>query len=212
MKEERLDRILRAKEYDVISFDIFDTLIYRDVGSPENIFDYISDEAKRRGISIDHFKEKRILAERIVRRNYCENEITLNDIYHFFMVNHKLEKESVETLKEIEIVEEKKHCFSRSKMQTIYENAVGKKRIIITSDMYLEADVIRQILAQAGIRSFDKLYLSSHYGMTKRSGKLFERLIVEENVLPNKIVHIGDNPISDYLSAKKNGLQAILIK
>ena len=114
-------------------------------------------------------------------------------------------------LKEIEVEEEKKHCFANKNIKMILNSIAGKKRIIITSDMYLDVGVIEEILSKVGITSYDKLYLSSEYKSTKKSSELFNIIVEEERVEPNKIVHIGDNPFADYFSAKRSGLQAILL-
>ena len=64
------------ENYEIISFDIFDTLIIRYVEKPEDIFSIIEYRIKD---AID-FKNKRINAEKIARRKF-EREITIDDIY-----------------------------------------------------------------------------------------------------------------------------------
>ena len=51
-----LERVLES--YNYISFDVFDTLIKRNVGRPEDIFEIIEQST-----NINSFKEKRINAE-----------------------------------------------------------------------------------------------------------------------------------------------------
>ena len=63
------------RKADVISFDIFDTLITRRIYSPEDIFSIIEQKYK-----LDHFKEKRIQADSIARKQ-LGRDINLDDIY-----------------------------------------------------------------------------------------------------------------------------------
>lgn len=97
-------------------------------------------------------------------------------------------------------------------MKRIYENALKDgKRIIITSDMYLDEKVIRGILYKCGYGNFDKLYLSSSYGLCKATGSIYEVIKKDNAAFYGKILHIGDNVKSDYVAARIKGIKALLI-
>ena len=87
------------------------------------------------------------------------------------------------------------------------------KRLIIVSDMYLDSSTIEEILQNCGYDFADvPIYVSSEYGKTKRSGNLFRTVLEHEEVEAGKVLHIGDNLISDYLMPKKCGMKSFLYR
>lgn len=71
------DKILKKiKNYDIVSFDIFDTLLKRNVKEPTDVFSYMEKKYQ-----IDGFCEKRIEAEKTARKKKNGLEVTLKDIY-----------------------------------------------------------------------------------------------------------------------------------
>lgn len=82
-------------------------------------------------------------------------------------------------------------------------------KVIFTSDMYLESDVIRKILEKNGYTEEDKIYLSSEVKVSKSKGKLFDYIIKDIDLKPEEIIHIGDNYCSDYQQAKKEGNKCV---
>ena len=73
--------ILEAvKDYDIISFDIFDTLIFRPFSAPTDLFDYLAEE-----IGILDFKSVRIVQEWKARQDKFavsgSYEVTLEEIW-----------------------------------------------------------------------------------------------------------------------------------
>ncbi len=197
-----IDIIDIIKDYDYISFDVFDTLIKRNIYKPSNIFDIIE-----RKTNIINFKEKRIKAESIARNKSKYEEITLKDIYN------ELDIENKKDIYNLEIEMELSFCTTNKKMAEIYNYCLeNNKKIFITSDMYLPKDVVEKILKSNGYTKYDKLYLSNEYKLTKSSGNLFKKLLEEEKISTDKLVHIGDTIKSDYLSCKKLNIKSILIK
>ena len=74
--------ILEAvKDYDIISFDIFDTLIFRPFSAPTDLFDYLAEE-----IGILDFKSVRIVQEWKARQDKFavsgSYEVTLEEIWN----------------------------------------------------------------------------------------------------------------------------------
>ncbi len=87
------------------------------------------------------------------------------------------------------------------------------KRIVYVSDSYMSDRDIRVLLGQNGLLEFfDGGYVSSEYMLTKRSGRLFDKLISQEGVAPRDVLFIGDNEYSDRDSAARAGVQSILVR
>jgi len=54
--------------------------------------------------------------------------------------------------------------------------------------------------------------VSSEYALTKRTGKLFKKVLEElEFVSPNEVLHIGDNLRSDWFRPKLIGMKSVLV-
>lgn len=60
------------ENYDVVTFDVFDTLVIRDVLDPTDVFNLIGGKK---------FRYARVLAELMAVRNSRREEITLEEIY-----------------------------------------------------------------------------------------------------------------------------------
>ena len=63
------------KDIEIVSFDIFDTLLIRPFVEPSDLFDYIGSK-----YGIHEFSEKRRLAEQNARMKKSSQEVTINDI------------------------------------------------------------------------------------------------------------------------------------
>ena len=84
---------------------------------------------------------------------------------------------------------------------------------VFDTDMYLDSSTIEEILQNCGYDLTDvPIYVSSEYGKTKRSGNLFRTVLEHEEVEAGKVLHIGDNLISDYLMPKKCGMKSFLYR
>ncbi len=201
-----VDEYVNACEpYDVISFDIFDTLIFRPMALPTDMFFLVGER-----LGISDYKNIRIWAEMDARmkckEKYNHTEINLLDIYENLEGNVGLDyREGMDVENEIEL----SLCFANPFMKQVWDRLQEMdKTIVITSDMYLPFSTIMKILHNNEYEGYKKLYLSNEYSKCKADGSLFKELI---NDNPNlSIIHIGDNVNSDIKMAKKSGIKAIL--
>lgn len=85
--------------------------------------------------------------------------------------------------------------------------------MIIISDMYLDCSTIFTLLQNCGYNLDGvNVYISSEYALTKRTGKLFKKVLELESVKSNEVLHLGDNLRSDWFRPKLIGMKAILVK
>lgn len=182
-------------KYEVISFDIFDTLIKRKYLFPQDLFEHLGRIAEDPSFAL-----KRKKAEKKARKLSKVQDITLDEIYKQLPKYRKYEKE--EKLLEIS------NTFVNGEIKPLYDKAVKlNKKIIAVSDMYLDKETISSLLKKAGYGHFDKIYISGEYGKTKWTGDLFDIVIKDLKIEPQKILHIGDNYKNDYLIAGKKGIK-----
>ncbi len=202
MNMKRMEEQLN--DYKVISFDIFDTLVNRCVGSPHGIFSVMEKVlCEKYGEEYSGFSAKRIRAERRALDAADKEEISLTDIYKHLIINRKDTVLQMEKDMEIEL------SAANIEMYQLYQECINRnKRVVLCSDMYLDMETIKKILEKNQYFGYEQLYLSSDRNKRKSTGNLFKEMIQETGVLPEEILHIGDNLKTDYLRAKKEGIKA----
>lgn len=206
----RQDIIYFAKnllKYDVISFDIFDTLILRPFDKPVDLFLVIGNR-----LDIMNFQKIRMDAERDARTEHSalhgNHEVTIYDIYEKVSRRTGLD---VEKGVQAELQAEIDYCFANPYMMRVFKLLKEhKKKIIITSDMYLPHDMMVKLLSSCGYEGYDKLYVSCDYKCNKRNGGLFTTILHEFKGV--SLVHIGDNGASDINKPRSMGIDAVFYK
>lgn len=198
----------RAK---AVSFDIFDTLLERDVERPVDVFLRAGDVVLGPG-SGEVFQIDRIAAEKRAREKAPNGEVTLDDIYEE-LASETYSAETAEALKMEEVRQELNGCFQKTSMKPVVDAArKAGKTVFLVSDMYLPPEVISGMVARCGYEGYEKLYVSNEAGVSKRSGKLFEVVLNDYNLQPEELVHIGDSIGADLLGARKAGVRALPVR
>jgi len=204
-------------DHEVVSFDIFDTILLRPFRLPHELFLFIENDIQRIiGDNTFEFHKLRRLSEHLCRQDSCFDEVTLEEIYlrlNLFL-NGRLSSDILEKMMQREIAAEFQFCTPRPLAKELYEYAkIANKRIIFISDFYISKKTIDQLLVQKGFKDHERVYVSSNFRKTKKDGGLFKSVITDLSIKPNKIVHFGDNYESDIVNAKKYGLSSrILMK
>lgn len=196
-----LEKAVEAYEY--ISFDLFDTLIFRTFEKYDDVFEYVEYTYNRHSLNkISSFKRKRIRAEKIARKKKHYNEICLDEIYREIKIDNSIRDD----LKQLEIDVEIKNCIPNIQNISLL-NKLKKtgKKIVITTDMYLPEQCIKSILDKVGIE-YDYLFISCECGKTKADGSLFNVVLDTLNINADQMIHVGDNVISDYENPRKLGI------
>lgn len=195
-------------KYDVVSFDIFDTLLVRMTPNPKTVFEIVEDAFCEK-FSEKCFHKDRITAEEDARAKTKEEEITFKDIYQAlqgYSVNE------VEWLVNKEIEIEKQVLTVNPIIKPIYDYCKErKKRLVIQSDMYLSKKTIEEILHINNIE-YDYLAVSADLSKTKRSGSMYINTLKTIKCSSKDMIHFGDSLKSDFLIPMKMGIKAIRIK
>lgn len=205
-------------KYKLLCVDIFDTLLFRAVSAPEDIFV----EAAKLGlarkvlpshISPDTFKELRVLAAGKARNKRNEKkgnrEVTLKEIYEELPSNLI----NIKELKEIELEIERKHIYLNEAISSLIADANKRGlRVILLSDMYLNLEEMKSLLlaAEFDLTLVGEIIISSEYEVSKANQDLYEVLLSKTGgIKKEEIIHIGDNFQADFLNARQNGLASI---
>ena len=182
----------------VVSFDIFDTLIKRDVRSPEDVFRLLQLQNR-----IPDFAQKRIQAETLARKKTVKGEVLLADIYRCFP--GLTEEQAKEYCAREEEMEEA-ICCANLDVLDFYYGCTKERRVVLFSDMYLSSDFLRRLLTNCGINGYEKIYISGEFGASKSKG-LFQIVCEDLAVKPKDILHIGNSFRADYLWAMRSGVR-----
>lgn len=194
-------------KYDVISFDCFDTLIFRIFTSPEDLFSFLGFE-----YGVPNFSQLRMKAEKEVRdlnnEKYGARECSIEEIYKRLSQMTAIEPQKGV---ELEIEYEKKVCYANTFMRNVYNKLIEQgKEVVVTSNMYLNKEILATILKKNNFHLPSKIFVSGDYHKNKRGGELFSELL--KGYIGKKIVHIGDDLSADIKGAEVAGIDSILYK
>jgi FMN phosphatase YigB (HAD superfamily) len=194
-----------SADCEVISFDIFDTLLARKTASPEDIFAIVADRARACGYSGNFFSERK-QAEALCRRKYGDI-YTLADIYREWRETFSADGSWAARIQAMELETEARFLVPRKALCDLARQwlAAGR-RVILVSDMYLPSGWILEQLRRHDLTGFEKLFLSCEEDGSKQSGLLWRR--VRQYAGQASILHIGDNPEADIAQARKAGIAA----
>jgi predicted HAD superfamily hydrolase len=197
MLDELISKISQA---DVVSFDVFDTLFVRPVASPEDAFDILGER-----FGIENFRGLRQQAQARafqVMHERGQREITLDGIYECF----ESPSAPAAVLRDAEFELELELTVPNPRLIDIFREAVSRKPVVVTSDMYLPRAFFDALFARHGLAP-SAIFISSERNATKRDhGELFDIVARHMQVAPRRILHVGDNPVSDIERAKQRGL------
>ncbi len=205
------NRLLNGKE-EYVSFDIFETAVKRPFYNPCDLF-YLLDETFEKLYRCNSsFHTLRIDGENGCRAVSEKEDINLDDIYHYISVTYRIPEEVCLSLRNAEICLEQKYNLKRRFVYSIYSYAldIGKK-VIFTSDMYLDENDVENILQKNGYTNYERIFVSSKTGKLKRTGSLYKEIVRQLATAPGKIIHFGDNYYSDYDMAIQCGWNAFYI-
>lgn len=202
---------LIVKPYEFVSFDIFDTLIKRNVNNPTDIFLIVQKKFNKKSNKlINNFLEKRKEAAVRATNLSNKNEITLDDIYEYF--SNCINKNELNQLKTLEMETELEFCQINKRIENFYNYCLEQgKKILLISDTYLPRFFIETMLEKNNIRKYQGLYVSSEYGITKASGKLIQFVLKELKIKGKELCHIGDNFRSDILIPRLFGIKTFYV-
>ena len=205
----------RVLSYDVVSFDIFDTAIWRVVARPTDVFGYCQADVRQLvGDPTFPFVEVRVNAERIARQQIVTRDvqdITFDEIYDVFARITKLDRTIIENIRNLELGAEAKLCYANPRILQIYKKCrVGGIKTVFASDTYFSSQFLQELLKMNGFEEV-KIYASGEIKKTKHYGSLFTHIVKDQKCARSRTLHIGDNLYSDYHKAKEKRIQGILL-
>lgn len=193
----------------VVSFDIFDTLIKRNVPAPRDVFLLLEERYQKKFECNLDISRLRTQAEARAVQHEGRCDVTFEEIYQ--AIEGISEKER-QWLMEEEIRIEHAVCQRWTPMGEVYDWCMERGiSVILISDMYLPRAVIVELLHEAGYAGWKHLYISVEEQSNKAKGTLFDIVLCREGIRPGELLHIGDSLRGDYLVPRKKGILSVLI-
>ena len=183
----------RLAQFDLVSFDVFDTLLLREVDDPQTAFSLVG--AK---LSYPDFRRLRVEAELLAReknrRAGGRGEVALREIWQELA---QLTALPVEEGMAAELEVEAALCRGNPYFLPVVESLRQRgKPMALVSDMYLPAEFLQDLLRREGFGRFPACLVSGEEGCSKGDGALFRRLR-QRFPQAQSLAHVGDNPHSD---------------
>ena len=205
-KVERIEQMLEKREAAVLSLDVFDTILLRDLHSELQRFKEIAQLLHERfpAVSVPDFYYARVLAHRFAYQSKDSvsgcREAHFSAIFRCMSRILNVSLETAEIFKDVELEYETAHL----SYNPVIGRLIAKARqcgipVIAVSDMYWSAEYIQLLLQKVlpeEIR-IDRVYSSSDFEVSKASGQLFDHVLQAEKCAPEKMCHLGDNEQAD---------------
>lgn len=194
----------------LISFDAFDTLVTRAVFRPSDIFlltGYVLRNEGRSRLLPEEWHNIRSKAEAKARRNAGPREVTLEEIYQTasgFPMTLELDLPGAMAT---ELALEKRLIRPIADNIAAINALAGTHDVAVLSDTYFDHATLVELLRTCGVDDSRLLIMASaETGETKQHGSMFSRLRKHKSNFA-QYLHIGDNPVSDVLQARRAGYQ-----
>ena len=215
-----------AEQMEVISFDLFDTLLIRRLHDPDlvklPVARFIAAKSAESGLSWAWQKVQKLRdsIEKRHRQEAARDFVDHEACYPRFMLELLAEifgeekgQALLPTVSEYELFMENSMLVPRRELvDWLVELAGLGKKIFIISDIYLPAEHLRTLVRYAGfLDSVEQVISSADTFLAKASGMAFPFIEEKFALDRHKWLHVGDNPISDGLRPAEFGLSALIL-
>ena len=196
----------KASGAEVVSFDLFDTLVMRKVYNYNDVFVLLDMELRDCGIIIPDFVKLRLYVEKELSRNGAP---AMEKIYARLLELVGGSFISAEALAEMEWQLDFKVLVPRYRMCEKYRELLAQgKTVAIVTDTYYSKDRIEKLLEHFDLLGCDYLLVSCEENRSKTCG-LYD--VLKSAAEGKDILHIGDDETADILCASQAGLDTFRV-
>lgn len=213
----RFEAICLEPAVRAVSFDFFDTIVWRPVRQPTDLFWRMGDRLRAVGIlgedfSAAKFTECRIHAERKARDRKTASaifhEVSLQEIYAEFTAL-SVEQQSAACALEVECEAEMTIIDPVIADAMNFAQSCGKQ-VLIVSNTYFSKHAI-SVLAHGKMPfeiPLENIYVSCEYMIDKEAG-LLPLVLTERKLSHSEVIHIGDNYWADISASTLAGIRSL---
>lgn len=205
-----LERFPRLK---LLSLDCFDTLLWRHVAEPFDVFYALQSHPAFAALGLDGRNRRRAeqMARQIAQVRKGEPEVTLAEIYAAAVPG--LDAATIAVLEDVELEAELRACYAHPDAVRLLRAARqrGIETMIVSDTYFTEAQLRRLLTAHLpddAYAAIHRVVVSSAHGVPKAGG-LFARLVDRLGLPVRQMLHVGDNPIADVRAPREAGIPAL---
>jgi len=211
-------------DVDVVSFDVFDTLLVRRVHDPDMlkvpVARFIAAKAAQRGLAwppdkVMRFRNKvEAMHRRRAGRSFPDREACYPQFMADVLTRIFGDAGLLGEVTDFELGVENAMLVARSGLTGFLRRlrAAGK-RILGISDMYLPAGHLQRLINHAGLALLlDEVISSADTTVAKASGAAWPMIRERFGLDPDRWLHIGDNPHADGKTPSDFRIRALLLR
>jgi FMN phosphatase YigB (HAD superfamily) len=198
--DDLLDRL--PKHTQVLSLDCFDTIWWRRVVAPRDVFYALPhhEALQRAGVTASLRGKAETEARAKQRLLKGHTEVNLHDIYRQ-LLGPQADAQLVDQCVQAEIDCEEAHGFVFEPVLRLIRKARRRGlRVIVVSDTYFTAGQLRGLLKKRlgdDAQAIAQIYCSCDHG-TSKTGQIWQHVLEREKLRPKALVHLGDNVHADH--------------
>lgn len=209
MTYEKLVDLASAPGCQLVSSDIFDTIMFRDSSTETERLAEAGRLAAGQ-LGLDPLTVVRLRwsmqtsAYQAVALERPAGDASLDRVCAVMTDVLGLPPSQAETLRRAEVDTDIRHLRpNRRLLDVLRQIRTAGRRVVAVSDTYYSGTDLHRMLEEVlGLDPFDAVYSSADLGATKHSGSIFEVVATAEHVPPESVVHIGDDRTADLTRAR----------
>lgn len=213
---------------EVVFCDVFDTLLQRDVAPAEAIHEmaarYLGDILRQRKLRhsvAELLAARKSVTAMLAAKSHEEGrhgEYRLADV--LCELSSQLLPDDITASSKIaadclayELRQELRHTAVVPGAASFLARLKKHYRLVCLTDTPLDRDTVSRLLHEAGLSELiDAIHVSSELGVNKRSGTLFDFGLAAAGITASQAVHVGDNPLSDWVIPQSKGIASVLLQ
>ncbi len=204
-----LARAVDLSPYDLVSTDLFDTILLRDSTTESGRLALACRRAAPL-LGVDATVLTRLRwdahdnAYRAVAIERPEGDVALSAICRTVVCVLGLGEDAAHVLHQAEVDVDIEHLRPhRALLELLTRASRSGIRVIAVSDTYYSTeDLCRMLDTVVGVHPIAAVYSSAELGLTKHGGRMFGEVERLEDISATRILHMGDNPWSDVTMAR----------
>lgn len=200
-----------------LSFDVFDTVLWRRVPRPSDVFELLGARLRGAGmcpgwLTDVSFRRMRVEAEQVARavREDWGREVSLADIWRAMPLT-LFEGATVEELVDAEVAIEREFTVVDLDIAELVQLA-GKHDVplVLVSDTYFTESQLTHLLDRPELKELSdaRVFRSHQHGTDKATG-LWEVVLSDLGLQPEQLVHVGDNEVADMEVPTQLGIRTV---
>jgi len=214
--ETKNNAISVAKSFQVVSFDVFDTIVFRtshDVDLGKRGVELYLVQNKIIDEKYDFVKLRNEVELKLRAESSFRSDVSLENIYATIVDLLNIRQFSPRVLADLEFDCDFVDIVSRPAVVSIVNEIFinSRCRVIFTTDTYYSKSQIEKIIHKSGVVGYDRLYVSSAFCARKDNFSIWRSVLNNENISKDDLVHFGDDFVVDNQLLNEQGFHAYIL-